>query len=1025
MTTTNRANTNRANTKQYYHARIAELGMTEQQAQKAGIWHDPETGDILLYAHRFNGKTLNIQPRGEKTRPFTVRRVHPDRIEQQLCRFKDGLTDKAPVKYISEAGRAPVAYPTPTAIAAYQRKLEGGMGVWIEGFAKAVALSNWGVEAVGFGGLSLYKLDPETKDYLKIRRLDTIFVAYDGDCLDVRADKETGQLTSSRMNNFLRSALAFTKELFDFFASINHNAKIVWVAVNPANDAKGADDLLAASDRPDLVIKELLELKEGANWTFTKLSATNYERKLKERFSLSSAQRFYEANKSEIGANTFSFAGLEYRMSVGGLVMVSDPYDVSVDLIPLHVARYLSDEQDALDGLLARRPRLAIQADTGTGKTTFMVGWAKRTGTRLVIVVPTIAQCNQLARDHDILAVSGSTQPGRAEQCLAAEIIVATYDTLGHVPDLKTRALVVDEAHNMVNQYGQVRGEVKLFRAQALSKVLRLTSEAKQVVYLSGTMPKALLHVLDVPLVAVCRVDSPDVRLHLLTARNSKPKAIVETLASQLVGDLNGDPSKVHFVLLNDTKALNLLRAELANSGRLKANEIEVFSRANYNAGETSAMDDLVERSEIRAGIRLVLTTSIIAEGVNIRNTNVGNVYVAGVKCPDLIRQFVARFREMGEVDLFPIVAPEKAPGHDFRGASKKYIQYLTDVATMSARLVTDMIGEGMIDDNDRTNLFPHLCPDGQGNYTVDHLAILATDRDRMLAGAPTSYVIGRLLDYDGFTLVATEQAPIDEDIVTSLTDAIEKRKRTRDAHLASLRHELASAPAPAIAALRVRYKRAGDRNGVHNLNRLAWPLIDQVHDVDILAWMSDHHDALEFKEVRELIRRRAQLYFAGIEDGDAGLALSAHAWAKAWKQIKTHYRLIVLNSKPSSLPRGLRLDLLAMQAISCAVEHYLASSADRTITDKQLAELVRDAIGRGDKRTGLHRAPCLTQITVAKAVGLLEELFAVSSARHGTHKKLTIWQSTGTFEGGGDFVGTSETLVANPLRINDLLPPI
>jgi hypothetical protein len=1025
MTTTNRANTNRANTKQYYHARIAELGMTEQQAQKAGIWHDLNTGDILLYAHKFDGKTLNIQPRGEKTRPFTVRRVHPDKLAQQLCRFKDGLTDKAPAKYISEAGRAPVAYPTPTAIVAYQRKYEGGMAAFIEGLFKAVALSNWGVEAVSFGGLSLYKLDAGTRDYLKTRRQDTILVAYDGDWLDARIDKETGHLTSSRTNNFLRSAQGFTKELFDFFASINHKAKIVWVAVNPDNDAKGADDLLAASDRPDLVIKELLELKEGANWTFTKLSATNYERKLKERFSLSSAQRFYQANKSEIGANTFSFAGLEYRMALGGLVMVSDPYDVSVDLIPLTVSRYLSDQQPALDGLLTRRHNLAIQSDTGTGKTTFMVDWAKRTGTRLVIVVPTIAQCNQLARDHDILAVSGSAQPGRAEQCLAAEIIVATYDTLGHVPDLKTRALVVDEAHNLVNQYGQVRGEVKLFRAQALSKVLRLTGDAKQVVYLSGTMPKALLHVLDVPLVAVCRVDSPDVRLHLLTARNSKPKAIVETLASQLVGDLEGDSSKVHFVLLNDTKVLNLLRAELVDSGRLKANDIEVLSRANYNAGETSAMDDLVERSEIRAGIRLVLTTSIIAEGVNIRNTNVGNVYVAGVKCPDLIRQFVARFREMGEVDLLSIMAPEKAPGHDFKGASKKYIQYLTDVATMSARLATDMIGEGMIDDNDRTNLFPHLCPDGQGNYTVDHLAILATDRDRMLAGAPTSYVIGRLLDYDGFTLAAAEQAPIDEDIVTSLTDAIEQRKHTRDAHLASLRPELASAPGKAIAALQVRYKRAGDRNGVNNLNRLAWPLIDQVHDMDVLAWVAAHQDALEFKEVRELIRRSAQLEFAGIEDKEAGLALSSQRWAKSWKQIKTHYWLIVLNTKPSSLPAGKRLDLLAKQAIRNNVEHYLASKADRTISCKQLAELIRDAIGRGDKRTGLHRAPCLTQITVAKAVGLLEELFVVSSARHGTHRILTIGQSTGTFEGEGNFVGTCKTLAANPLRINDLLPPI
>jgi Rad3-related DNA helicase len=406
---------------------------------------------------------------------------------------------------------------------------------------------------------------------------------------------------------------------------------------------------------------------------------------------------------------------------------------------------------------------LAIQSDTGTGKTTFLIKWAKRNNRRLVIAVPTRDLCKQLAKKHSLLAVYGANRADRAADAAAAQIVVATYDTAHHLPDLAERALVIDEAHNLVNQYGQLRRKKKLFRARTLNRLQQIAKTTAQVVYLSGTMPKALLNAYNVPLVDVSRRNSPTVHLQVLKAHNSSTKAHTAALLSQLIKDIEANPNQTHFALVNNTKELKKIRALLIGSGRLQESDIEVLSRTTYDAGETSAFDDLVELSEIRPGVRLVLCTSIISEGVNIENTNIGNVYAVGIKCPDTVRQFAARFREMGDVCLNLILPPEREPGAGFSIPSVSLIEHMTTPATATAKLATTLSKAGHADNYDRSDTFPHIMPNEAGDgFTVDHLAILATDRDRMLETAPTSYTVGRLLSYHGFTLAAANLSPID-----------------------------------------------------------------------------------------------------------------------------------------------------------------------------------------------------------------------------------------------------------------------
>ncbi len=108
-------------------------------------------------------------------------------------------------------------------------------------------------------------------------------------------------------------------------------------------------------------------------------------------------------------------------MNEGILVMESDPFAVDLDLISLTITEYLDEETAALDKLLKRYTCLAIQSDTGSGKTTYLIEWAKRTNRRLVIVVPTRSLCKQLSKDHGIFAMYGANTSDRAADAAAAE----------------------------------------------------------------------------------------------------------------------------------------------------------------------------------------------------------------------------------------------------------------------------------------------------------------------------------------------------------------------------------------------------------------------------------------------------------------------------------------------------------------------------------------------------------------------------------------------------------------------------
>ena len=1026
-----------AATKQdYYRARIGALGLSQKEAAtRYGFTSSPD-GDLLLAAFRYSGARVEYIPKDRQRafrnlqkrkttgethehsyfQQYARRRLHPEHLASWQQDFATGRTDSAPAKYLAPPGETVPPFPMPAAREAYQQGFTGGPVVFVEGEIKAAALDRVGVESVAFGGLSLYRLDSETRDYITRRRPDSILVLYDGDALDVRLDSNTGNLTSKRRQDFYQSARRFTGQLFDLLAEIDHSAKVYWCAVNPDHQEKGADDLLVASDRPLVAARELATATAGDHWTFARLHPGSYDTILRHTFALDDPERFYQDNAGDIGQQVFSWWGLDYQQREGALVMVSDPYAVTVPTVPLKVTRWLSEGTDAIEKQLTTDRRLAIQSETGTGKTTYFIQRAQRTGRGLLLLAPTRSICRQLAEQHPgAYSCIGANTTERAADAAAATVVVATYDTAHHIPDVDRRTVVVDEAHDLVNHYN--------FRATALNRLHQVIEKAGEVVYLSGTMPRALLKTYDVPLVDVRRTSSPRVRLHYLKAENSKPRALSEALLSSLVADLRRDPHQVHFALYNSTEQLDAIRGELVNAGHLQPHQIQVFSRNHYERGGTSAFDDLERLQQIREGVRLVLCTSIISEGVNIKNTNVGQVYSVGVYCPDTVRQFAARFRCMDVTDLFLILKPGNAPGRDFSRDAEGLLAYLTDRAQLTATHATRLSKHQGADDLTRSEFFPHIMPDPAGEgYMVDRLAILADVRRQMIKNAPPAYLLARLAEFDGFDVYTVEDAQLDSEAVDGLKAS---QKATRDAQLDALdrlRGELVERPEVALAALYRHYQATRDSNAAKDLRHLAADALARVPDLDALEWGERHRATLDDKAGRELIRRTAQLHFAGVADLVPWLNLSAREWGKEWTRTRTAYGLAVVNDRKQArhLPAGLRLDLKAKQLIGEQIDAYLAANGP-TVSDLQLAELIQKVFTTVDRRTGVHSARCLVDITRGRAVQLAGELYHVSTTRHGDRRLVTFGDRQGHLSTGMDFVCICTAFREDPLKIKGL----
>jgi len=973
----------------YFHQRLAAIGLSPDQAQAYGLSADPK-GNILQQVHTLNGDVIEYIPheklhRWEKLQKRkTVYNLHEDGFYSILCvtrRHPDILAqDPTLHKYDNPYKQSLRPLPAPLAIKAYREKTTGGRIAFTEGYFKAAALNVAGIEAIAFLGISVYRLNNDLRAYLLQRLPDTVYIMYDADalrpsasasptssapaspptpspvnCGSSKSEASTkseamskskasmpafSRLSSRRNEDFNNSAQRFATQLFDLFATINHECKVCFVMGKPdssplgarplspplgAGGPKGVDDLIEAHGHK-AVATDLLEFNHSPSFQESKffagftLARSSYRTKL-NRFFLKNHYRDWSEFHTEVNFNHlaqgFSYKGARYRaLSTGDLLdntityeLLTDPFHVKVPTIELAVKQYLREQFQPLAIILAAHKTIALESPTGSGKTTFLIKYARRTRQPLVIAMPTINLAQQIARQHKGFALTGDFNHAKVQAANEANLIVCTYDTLHQVPHLFLRILVIDEAHNFVNQYGQVYRGYKPFRAATLRKCAALLPEAKKTILLSGTMSPLLCQTLGAQLVTVSRSQNPNVRVFDIEADGSTNEALARSLITSL-SEIDWAQNKLQVAFWNNTDQLTAVKNLIVQLGYLREDQIAVISRSHYNRGEADDLNDIISRQKIKPCIKLLLCTCLISEGVNIKNRNVGRIFTVGLRDEDTFRQFIARFRKLKVVNVFSILPAERDLLPDFFSFADEELLDNLELADLQARQLqrsktrwqNEYATEDLpfLPDIERSKNYEYrnhllnLAYQHDKEWVADPLHVLAAIHGRKVATANNCYFYTRLRAV-GFTVLRVKKKPTADPVDEAITEAGDLQKEERKAFHEALLEDLLHDPGPVVNALFLWYAEQGNRHGRANLQQLAPDLLDDVQGATGAQYLSRHRRRWDEK-ARARILCFCRLLALGVADKEPFLRLTPTEFNRQFRATKFHFEQLLFD---------------------------------------------------------------------------------------------------------------------------------
>lgn len=912
----------------YFTSRLSLLGITPQNARSHSLGEGPN-GEIYIYNRNLQGEMIKCIPEfGQKRIDYKKATARKTQSEQDLSHLYESLrtirhtpeqVNKGQPRYkiYSKAytGYPPLANPNNLVLKIHQEKESPPppIVVGIEGYFKALSLGLAGIPAFAFSGITTYKLDDILKDFLLKNKPKAFVMAYDGDALNLFGTHEKEDITSIRVQDFCNSASRFAKQFFKFCNKNDLKIQLHFAMLHPDLDQKGMDDLLQETDNQPEVIDAFRSLESSHYFHFFRLFKTKYKKVLEDFFSLNKYKKFYRTYQSQINAKPFKFHKATYQLNtlwpqsqldlfkpiypVHFFELHDNPFlvDIPAEIIP--VQKYISEADEDLQQLLWQHNKLAINAPTGSGKTTYFIELAKKKGLKMVITVPTIALAQQLAKEHGITGIHGKISSYKKELALNSKIVVCTYDTLKHI-DLEHRILIVDESHNLVNQYGEVLHRFMPFRAKTMRKVVKCFEKSKQTVLISGTTNKLLCKTFGFHYVEIHRQKSNQVHVHHLEA----PKAKGQThLLLQELSQLDFSSNKIHFVYYNSNQQLDIVAAYLAEHKILQAAEIEIITRDQINSGNNRVLKEIMSKSQtITSPVKLVLSTCIIAEGISLKNKNIGNVYTVNIRDLDSFRQYVARFRKMEHLHVYAITAPEKKLSHSFFIPATKEFDIRVQHAEIQVKQF-EIQYQQFSDDFEKEDLafFDDLKPiydyqskffnwiytDKKGAPQIDSLRILAAINERQRKTANNAYFFSQLLKFENFNLESSNVVCQDEKITAALELTKEDEKMYKEMALNNLKKSLNTRPDIVVTAYILRAKENKDRHAQKFVKVTASDLITD--DIAAQQYLDEHRFLFEKKWFRKLIRDFMKMHFIGLDKDSIEIELEAYSaatFAQKWK---------------------------------------------------------------------------------------------------------------------------------------------
>ncbi len=298
------------------------------------------------------------------------------------------------------------------------------------------------------------------------------------------------------------------------------------------------------------------------------------------------------------------------------------------------VQKYVSEALPNVLDYVDKNPKTIIKAETGLGKTTAILKdlHKYRPNARILLLEPLTVIVTQTAKEYQGKGIFLTGDNSMDSHSLAQEsnLVVATYEQ--GTKHLKTSQrfdyVIIDEVHQLLTANAYKRSEIT-----ELTQCL----ENQKVIGLTGT-PNAIFKKIGYSLIEVKKEKQAPTPVEVRYSNLSPQKLILN--------HIHNAKGKI-IIRLNEIDTMKAIIQKLIRDKIYKKDEI-LLLHSTKAVKNSNAFNVLANESRFIEPVKIVFTTSVIDEGLSIKQTGFTDAVFLETSYtprPEACKQFFARFR--------------------------------------------------------------------------------------------------------------------------------------------------------------------------------------------------------------------------------------------------------------------------------------------------------------------------------------------------------------------------------------------
>ena len=290
----------------------------------------------------------------------------------------------------------------------------------------------------------------------------------------------------------------------------------------------------------------------------------------------------------------------------------------------IEVNKYISEVKRGLINSIASAIGGNINlliAPTGSGKSYTMINTIKDLNIKALFILPNASNVQQAMIEYGIPGAYGNDlSPVKAME--NGNIIAMTWDKTKQLKDidLSEYIIVIDEIHQTFTD---------LYRSEAIKALYDITDRCKGRIDITATPNKLDFKIYDT------------ITEYKQLEQTNYKVTTYEGIDTKLIIDILNKSNK-SALLMNDKSILTYISENIN-----KRNEVVISD----NKDDSNLYKNIMNSSNM-GEYETLLNTSVIVAGVNINEPSITDIVIVGFKDIGTIKQYVARFRGLKEVNV-------------------------------------------------------------------------------------------------------------------------------------------------------------------------------------------------------------------------------------------------------------------------------------------------------------------------------------------------------------------------------------